>query len=79
MDTILLDLQTQLVIPDIDQLILGLVAHRYRHNVQPAGYYLDLTNEWPAYLSRTSVAEPSIQPVGRQPASPTTPEITLLQ
>jgi hypothetical protein len=31
------------MIPDIDQLILGLVAYRHRHNVQTTGYYLTIT------------------------------------
>ena len=37
------ELQTRLMIPDIDQLILGLVAYRHRHNVQTTGYYLTIT------------------------------------
>ena len=36
-------LQTRLVIPDIDHLILCLVAHRHRHNIQPTGHYLAAT------------------------------------
>ena len=43
LDTSLQELQTRLMIPDIDQLILGLVAYRHRHNVQPGGYYLSIT------------------------------------
>ena len=42
-DTSLQELQTRLVIPDINQLILGLVAYRHRHNVQTGGYYLSIT------------------------------------
>jgi len=34
---------TMLVIPDINQLILPLVAYRHRHNVQPGGYYFAVT------------------------------------
>ena len=30
------------MIPDIDQLILGLVAYRHRHNIQTGGYYLSV-------------------------------------
>ena len=40
LDTSLQELQTRLMIPDINQLILGLVAYRHRHNVQTGGYYL---------------------------------------
>ena len=43
LDTILLDLQTQLVIPDINHLILPLVAYRHRHNIQTGGYHLAVT------------------------------------
>ena len=43
LDTCLLDLQTQLVIPDINHLILPLVAYRHRHNIQTGGYYLAVT------------------------------------
>ena len=43
LDTSLQQLQTRLMIPDIDQLILGLVAYRHRHNIQPGGYHLAVT------------------------------------
>ena len=43
LDTSLQELQAKLMIPDIDQLILGLVAYRHRHNVQTGGYYLAVT------------------------------------
>ena len=43
LDTILQELQTRLMIPDIDQLILGLVAYRHRHNIQTGGNYLTVT------------------------------------
>ena len=36
--------------PDIDHLILDLIAYRHRHNIQTAGYYLDPTKEWPVRL-----------------------------
>ena len=45
LDANLQKLQTKLMIPDIDQLILGLVSYRHRHNVQTAGYYLAHSNE----------------------------------
>ena len=37
------ELQTRLMIPDVDQLILPLVAYRHRHNIQPGGHYLTIT------------------------------------
>ena len=43
LDTSLQELQTQLVIPDIDHFILGLIAYRHRHNIQPSGDYLTVT------------------------------------
>ena len=43
LDTSLQELQTRLMIPDIDQLILGLIAYRHRHNLQTAGHYLTIT------------------------------------
>ena len=42
LDTSLQELQTRLMIPDIDQLILGLVSYRHRHNIQTGGYYLSV-------------------------------------
>ena len=32
-----------LMVPDINHLILPLVTHRHRHNVQTGGYYLAVT------------------------------------
>ena len=43
LDTSLQELKTRLMIPDIDQLILGLVAYRHRHNIQTGGNYLTVT------------------------------------
>ena len=43
LDANLQKLQTKLVIPDINHLILGLVTYCHRHNVQTAGYYLTIT------------------------------------
>ena len=54
------------MVPDVDHLILPLIA--YRHNIETGSYYLTLVistrpNEWSVYLSQMSAAERSIQPV----------------
>ena len=40
LDTSLQELQTQLMVPDINHLILGLVSYRHRHNIQTGGRHL---------------------------------------
>ena len=42
LDARLLDLQTKLMIPDVNHFILPLVAYRHRHNIETGGYYLTL-------------------------------------
>ena len=43
LDTSLQEIQTQLMIPDIDHLILPLTTYRHCHNIQTGGHYLTIT------------------------------------